>query len=209
MRSLSDPRQEDQLPHIEQLLKARPKLATTSEAGNSMAKSEASAQLGQQIAALQRGIGRLIDSYAAGVIDRSEFEPRLAGLRSRVAHLQEQQRVAVEAVEAERELTLIMGQFEDFAAKVRHGLDDLDWLSTRAVIRALVRRVEIDQDDIKVVFRVPPSTNSGAPQPSGQTKGKSAVRQDCTAGRGAQFGLVPPFHAAASCRATDERFGCS
>ncbi len=170
------------------LLEAPDKLADEyrrrlQEAGNSMVKSEALVQLGQQTAALQRGIGRLIDSYAAGVIDRSEFEPRLAGLRSRVAQLQEQQRVAVEAAEAERELTLIMGQFEDFAAKVRHSLDDLDWLSTRAVIRALVRRVEIDHDYIKVVFRVPPPTNSGGPQPSGQTEGKPAVRQDCTAGR--------------------------
>ncbi len=116
------------------LLEAPDKLADEyrrrlQEAGNSMVKSEALVQLGQQTAALQRGIGRLIDSYAAGVIDRSEFEPRLTGLTARVAQLQEQQRVAVEAAEAERELTLIMGQFEDFAAKVRHSLDDLDWLS--------------------------------------------------------------------------------
>lgn len=148
-----------------------------------MVKSDELVQLGQQTCALQRGIGRLIDSYAAGVIDRSEFEPRLAGLRSRVAQLQEQRRVVVEAADAERELTLIMGQFEDFAAKVHHSLDDLDWLSTRAVIRALVRRIEIDHDHIKVVFRVPPPADSSGLEHPGQTEGKPAARQDCTAGR--------------------------
>jgi site-specific DNA recombinase len=153
------------------------------ETSNSMVKSDELAQLGQQTAALQRGIGRLIDSYAAGVIDRSEFEPRLAGLRSRVAQRQEQRRVAGEAAETKRELTLIMGQFEDFAATLRHSLDDLDWLSTGAVIRALVRRVEIDHDHIKVVFHVPPPTNSSGPEHPGQAEGKPAVRHDCTAGR--------------------------
>ena len=42
------------------------------EAYDGRAKSEELAQIVHQIAALQRGIGRLIDSYAAGVIDRSE-----------------------------------------------------------------------------------------------------------------------------------------
>ena len=35
-----------------------------------------------------RGIGRLIDSYAAGVIDRPEFEPRVAGIKPGVAKLE-------------------------------------------------------------------------------------------------------------------------
>src|SRR5689334_1359279 len=51
------------------------------EAREGSAKSEELAQIERQIAALQRGIGRLIDSYAAGVIDRSEFEPRVTGLK--------------------------------------------------------------------------------------------------------------------------------
>ena len=41
------------------------------EAREGTARSEELAQLDRQISALRRGIGRLIDSYAAGVIDRS------------------------------------------------------------------------------------------------------------------------------------------
>jgi site-specific DNA recombinase len=155
------------------------------DAQETNAGSEELAQLDRQTSALQRGIGRLIDSYAAGVIDRSEFEPRVAGLKVRVAQLQEQQRVAAEAAEAERELTLVIGQLEDFAAKVRHSLDDLDWLGTREVIRALVRRIEIDSDHVTVVFRVPPPTGGGgSPQPKdGPTNRKLPTWQDCTGDR--------------------------
>lgn len=165
------------------------------EASNSTVRSDELAQLGQQTAALQRGIGRLIDSYAAGVIDRSEFEPRIAGLRSRVAQLQDQRRAAAEATEAERELTLIMGQLEDFATRVQHSLDALYWTGTREVIRAIVRRIEIDRDHIEVVFRVPPPANdTSSPRPD-PADDQSPVWQDRTAGRGTHHRLVEPLPA--------------
>jgi len=113
------------------------------EAHDSGPSSEELARSERQLAALRRGIGRLIDSYAAGVIDRPEFEPRVAALKARVAQLRDQQRAAAEAVDAERELTLVIGRVEDFAARVRDSLDRLDWHGTREIIRTLVRRVEI------------------------------------------------------------------
>ena len=174
--------------HVRALLEAPDRLADEyqrrlKEAYDGRAKSEELAQIVHQIAALQRGIGRLIDSYAAGVIDRSEFEPRVAGLKTRVAQLQQRQQDATEAADAERELILVTSQLEDFATKVRAGLDTLDWLGTRDIIRTLVRRIEIDGDDIEVVFRVPPPSGS-APPPPGAAGGNAPNWQDCTAGRG-------------------------
>src|SRR4051794_41914328 len=42
----------------------------------------------RQLTKLRGGIGRLIDSYAEGLIDKAEFEPRLSELRRRVAKLE-------------------------------------------------------------------------------------------------------------------------
>jgi site-specific DNA recombinase len=59
---------------------------------------------------------------------------------------------------------------------VRGGLATADWLTRREIIRALVRRVEIDQQQVSVVFRVPPtSTNSGP---------DSGILPDCRRGAG-------------------------
>ncbi|MFL5288046.1 MAG: recombinase family protein [Rhodopila sp.] len=152
------------------------------EAGDNRARMSELSNLEQQISALQRGIGRLIDSYAAGVIERDEFEPRIGGLKARVAGLQEQQRAAAEAAQAERELTLVIGQVEDFAARVRHSLDSLDWLNTREIIRTLVRRVEIDTEHVEVVFRVPPPAGGGPHRAlDGSNDERSSTWQDCTA----------------------------
>jgi len=39
---------------------------------------------------LRQGIARLIDSYAEGLIDKDEFEPRIARMRERLKQIEEQ-----------------------------------------------------------------------------------------------------------------------
>jgi site-specific DNA recombinase len=110
----------------------------------------------RQLTALDRGIARLIDCYAGGFIEKAEFEPRIAGLKQRRSQLQEQQRAAAEATDAERELSLVISRLEEFSAKVSQGLDQLDWHRRREIIHTVVRRIAIDHDSVEVIFRVPP-----------------------------------------------------
>jgi site-specific DNA recombinase len=112
--------------------------------------------LHRQITKVRRGIGRLIDSYADGLIDKSEFEPRVAGLRQRLQHLQAQVQRLTEAAQVDADLRLILNRLETFAAKVRDGLHNADFQTRRAIIRTLVKRVEVDDQHIRVVFRVSP-----------------------------------------------------
>ncbi|MEH6953119.1 hypothetical protein V4R08_18095 (plasmid) [Nitrobacter sp. NHB1] len=77
------------------------------------------------MATLRRGIGRLIDSYAEGIIDKAEFEPRIAGLKRRFSQFQERHQAAVEVAENECELSLLISRLEDFSAKVKEGLPTL------------------------------------------------------------------------------------
>jgi site-specific DNA recombinase len=112
---------------------------------------------------LRQGIARLIDSYAEGVIAKEEFEPRVARMKQRVTSLEDRlQRLADDAAQ-QRDLQLIIGQLEEFVAKVRGGLATADWRTRREIIRALVRRVEIDQQHVTVVFRVPPTFTPPGP----------------------------------------------
>jgi site-specific DNA recombinase len=122
------------------------------------------AALDRQIDGLRRGIGRLIDSYAEGVIEHDEFQPRIAGLKERLARVKEQRQALAEAAEAECGLTLVVGRVEDFAAKVHRRLGELDWQGTREIVRSLVRRIEIDGDAVEVIFRVPPLWPDSSPE---------------------------------------------
>src|SRR5262245_36263924 len=46
--------------------------------------------LERQVGKLRQGLARLIDSYAEGLIDKQEFEPRVTRLRQRIAHVEAQ-----------------------------------------------------------------------------------------------------------------------
>jgi site-specific DNA recombinase len=109
--------------------------------------------LAAQLGKLRQDLARLIDNYTEGLIDKPEFEPRLARLRQRIAHLEAQRQQLAEEAALHTDLRLIMGRLEDFAAQVQEGLAEADWHRKRELIRALVRRVELAHDQVKVVFR--------------------------------------------------------
>lgn len=133
------------------------------------AKQQTLTQVEAQIAKLRRGMGRLIDSYAEGLIEKAEFEPRIKHLKERIQALEKQLQQAVEEMTLQKELRLIIGRLEDFSFRVKQGLDQVDWHTQRELIRTLVKQVEIDHNQVNVVFRVgqsPSTPNSGkAPDP--------------------------------------------
>ena len=114
-----------------------------------------------QIAKLRRGMGRLIDGYAEGLIDKADFEPRVAGLRQRIKTWEEQATTLRDEVAQRTALSLIVGRLQDFARQVRDRMSAVDWSLQRDLIRVLVKRVEIDRGDINVVLRVTPSFDPG------------------------------------------------
>jgi site-specific DNA recombinase len=113
-------------------------------------------QIEARMSRLRQGITRLIDSYAEGLIDKDEFEPRVTRLRERLKQMDEQALQIKDDASLERELRLILGRLDEFTSRVKNGLDEADWSTRREIIRALVKRVEIDQEQVHVVFRVSP-----------------------------------------------------
>jgi len=117
-----------------------------------------------QIGTLRQGVARLIDSYAEGLIDKDEFEPRMTRLRQRLARLDEPRQAGADEAALQTELPRIIGRLEDFATQVHSGLEVADWSSKRDLIRALVKRVEVARDDVNIVFRIDPYPGDPDPE---------------------------------------------
>ena len=154
-----------------------------------------------QIAKLRRSLDRLIDGYAEGLIDKAEFEPRAAGLRQRLRGWEEQAvRMRNEAAQRAA-LSLIVGRLEDFARKVRQRMAAVDWSMQRDLIRLLVKRVEIDSEEVTVVLRVTPTaTDPGSPNPNTEHILHHCGRSDHPALRRAAGTLLAATHAPPSIR---------
>jgi site-specific DNA recombinase len=156
-----------------------------------------------QLRKLEQGIGRLIDSYAEGLIEKGEFAPRLARLKERVALLDRHAHDLAAHAALESDLRLIIGHLDDFAATVRERLDQLDWETQRGIIRTLVKRVEIDQGQVNVVFRIGPGPLISGPDPT--------ILQHCGRGENAPLwhatqglGVAPLFQIPGLEQATDQ-----
>ena len=129
------------------------------------------AAISRQLERLRRGIARLIDSYAEGLIEKDEFEPRITRMKQRIEKLEEQIKEHANRAHQKSELQLVTGRIEEFAAKVKNRLAEADELTRREIICALVKRVEIDDGNVTVVFRVSPDPFALSPE--------RGVLQDC------------------------------
>jgi site-specific DNA recombinase len=127
------------------------------------AKRQEQPTLDTQIGKLRQGLARLIDSYAEGLIDKQEFEPRITRLRQRLTALEAQAQQIQDEAALQTELQMIIGRLEDFAAQVHGGLADADWTSKRELIRAFVKRVAVTHSAVNVVFRVDQRPTDPAP----------------------------------------------
>ena len=136
------------------------------------AENAESARLEKSIAEQKRRIARLIDAYENGWLDKAEFEPRIRAAKERLARdeatLAEHQRDSIK----EDELRLIIGQFDAFAARMRDNLEQADFALKRQLLRLLVRRIEVADQDVRIVYKVSPRPFVNAPTNGG-------VLQDC------------------------------
>jgi site-specific DNA recombinase len=108
------------------------------------------------IAKVKRSISRLIDLYSDGLLDKEELEPRLKAAKERLSKLEaEAQSLSAQSAQ-QAELRLALSCLQDFADQVQEGLEQADWQARRAVIRALVKRVEVRDQEVRVVYRVAP-----------------------------------------------------
>lgn len=100
------------------------------------------------------GIGRLIDAYENGLIERAEFESRLGPARQRLQQLEDQITALAAEQGRRQDLQLVVGQMETFAHQVEGSLEQADWSTKQQVIRTLVKQIEIGEQTVKIVYKI-------------------------------------------------------
>jgi site-specific DNA recombinase len=108
----------------------------------------------KKVAAVRRSIERMIDSYQDGYLEKEEFEPRIRGLRERLAQLEATAAGLAKQERSEDEVKRVVGALEQFAAGVRDRLDSSDFTTQRDLIRTLVDRIEVGEESIRIVYKV-------------------------------------------------------
>jgi site-specific DNA recombinase len=105
---------------------------------------------------LEKGKARLIDSYTEGIIDKTDFDPKISRVKIKLQQIDHQIDEIKRHKAGQFELFLVVNRLEEFAAAVNGRLNTVDFNTKREIIRALIKRIEIHKDEILVVFRVDP-----------------------------------------------------
>jgi len=108
----------------------------------------------RSIAQLKRRMARLIDAYENDWLDKADFELRIRRVKERLAREEEAQAQRDRETTSEEELRLLVGNFETFAGHIREGLDQADVETKRKILRLLVNRIEVDKDEVRIVYKV-------------------------------------------------------
>jgi site-specific DNA recombinase len=103
---------------------------------------------------VQCGLTRLIDAYTDGLLDKAEFEPRLRDVKQRLSKLEAQVKLLAEEETHDQQLRAVLDRLEQFAQQVRQALDSADAGLQRELICALVKRVELSTEEVRIVYRI-------------------------------------------------------
>ncbi|MFC6520160.1 hypothetical protein ACFQAT_10615 [Undibacterium arcticum] len=142
--------------------------------------SSDTASLERQRLQLEKGKSRLIDSYADGMLDKADFDPKMRQLKVRLEQIDHQIQESRRNNAGQSELFLVINRLEEFASAVHDRLDTIDFVMKREVILGLVKRVEIHKEEILVVFRVDPDPGFNADENSANSDVGEKSMQDRT-----------------------------
>ena len=120
-----------------------------------------------QIRGLKCRIARLTEMYEEGFLEREAFHGRMESARARLEAMEAEARVAAEQEASESELRLVIGQLQTFSTQLRSGLEDTTWEARQEIVRALVKRIEMEEDNVRIVYKVAPVPFDGAPPRGG------------------------------------------
>lgn len=116
--------------------------------------SPTSKSLTSRIGQVKRGIARLIDAYRDGLLDKGEFEPQIRQSKERLGRLETEQKELAQGESRRAEVRLVIGQIEEFTERMDQGLEEADWATRREIIRALVKQIEVKDEEVRIVYRV-------------------------------------------------------
>ncbi|WP_410530053.1 recombinase zinc beta ribbon domain-containing protein [Wolbachia endosymbiont (group A) of Hedychridium roseum] len=110
-------------------------------------------EIEKEISKLEQGIKRLNYVYVRERITQEEYDLKAEEIEKKLKAMRNQKEEVVDEKELQREIDFIISSIKGFASVVESELGQADWEAKLNIIRALVKRVEIDHDNIHIVFR--------------------------------------------------------
>ncbi len=124
------------------------------------AKPESSRRL---VAELKRQLARLMDMYENGYMEKAVFETRAGRVRERLRAEEKAYSEQTKSQQRADEGAALLANFEQFANEVKTSLSDANFAIKQQIMKLLIQRIEVREDQIHIVYKVQP--RPFAPEP--------------------------------------------
>ncbi|WP_343288996.1 zinc ribbon domain-containing protein [Wolbachia endosymbiont of Encarsia formosa] len=116
--------------------------------------TEAKDEIEKRANKIEQGIERLAYVYARGHITKEKYDLEVESMAKELKGIRDQREEMVDEKRLQRELDFITSSVESFSSEVELELNQADWETKLDIIRKLVQRIEVDDDNVHVVFRL-------------------------------------------------------
>ena len=116
--------------------------------------SDSQASIKKQVAASKKSVERLIDAYSDGVLDRTEFDPRLKRARERLSKHEKQLQELESESREQSTLREVLSCLDSFCESIGSNLEQSDWTLRREILRTLIDKIVVEKDQVRIVYRI-------------------------------------------------------
>ena len=116
--------------------------------------SDGELALKKQVRSAEATVNRLIDAFSDGVLNRDEFEPRVQRARKKQSDLQARLENLQLQTHEQIHLRDALACLDNFAESIDAGLNEADFNTRRKILRAMIDRVVVGRDQVRVVYRI-------------------------------------------------------
>jgi site-specific DNA recombinase len=123
--------------------------------GSSTATREELRQTQARLKKAKQAVENLINALAAGLIEAQEFERHVKSARLRVKTLETELAERSAAIATAEQVQEVVTRWHEFADQIGKNLQETDWATKRKILTALVKRVEVGNAEVHVIYKVP------------------------------------------------------
>jgi len=116
------------------------------------------------IARLKRQLARILEMYETGYLEKEDFATRVERVKERLAREEQAYGERAQAEQLANDHAALQADFESFASRLKTSLDVMDFATKRKILRLLVKRIEVGDDQVQIVYKVQPNPMGNSPQ---------------------------------------------
>ena len=112
--------------------------------------------LRNSISRLKRQLARILEMYETGYLEKEDFASRMQRVKERLTREEKAYGERLQAEQVANDQAAMLAGFESFANGLKSGLEGMDIENKRKILRLLIQRIVVGDEDVQIVYRVQP-----------------------------------------------------